>query len=81
MYEGSDDAERAARAERARERGEGIRAQLLAKLKAGGPQTAADLLPQIERRDVSMSEVAFQLVRLAEEGRAVGEPGGAYRLA
>lgn len=81
MYESNDDAERAARAERARERGEGIRAQLLAKLKTGGPQTAADLLPLDEMRDVSLSEVAFQLDRLAEEGRAVGEPGGSYRLA
>lgn len=81
MYEGSDDAERAARAERARERGKGIRAQLLAKLKAGGPQTAADLLPQIGKRDVSLSEVAFQLGRLAEEGRLVGEQDGVYRLA
>lgn len=81
VYESSDDAEQAARAERARERGEGIRAQLLAKLEADGPRTAADLLPQIERRDVPLSEVAFQLGRLAEEGRVVGEPGGAYRLA
>jgi hypothetical protein len=81
MYEGSDDAERAERAERARERGEGIRAQLLAKLEADGPRAAADLLPLTDPRDVSLSEVAFQLGRLVEEGRAVGEPGGVYRAA
>ncbi len=81
MSESSDDAEQAAKADRARERGEGIRARLLANLKAGGPKTAADLLPLIDTPDVSLSEVAFQLDRLADEGRAVGDPGDAYRLA
>ena len=55
------------------------RAELLAKLRTGGPQSAADLYPQTPS-DVSMSEVAFQLARLADEGKASGEVGGVYRL-
>ncbi len=64
---------------RARARGEGIRAELLERLTAGA-QNAADLLPQLSTPDVSLSEVAFQLDRLDDEGRAVGEVGGPYRL-
>jgi hypothetical protein len=66
--------------QRARERGERLRAELRAKLEAGGPQSAADLSPQVPP-DVSLSEVAFQLGRLAEEGDATGTVGGVYRLA
>ena len=66
--------------DRARARGEIIRAELLAKLRTGGPQAAADLQPQLPR-DVSLSEIAFQLDRLADEGQTVGEVGGVYRLA
>lgn len=65
---------------RATARGERIRAELVTHL-GDGPAGAADLLPQIETPDVSISEVAFQLVRLAEEGRAVGEQGESFRLA
>lgn len=65
---------------RARARGECIRAELLTLL-GDGPAAAADLLPQIETPDVSLSEVAFQLGRLGEEGQTVGEQGSVYRLA
>ena len=78
MFE-SEDAERGWKDQRATARGEGIRAELLAKLRTGGPQSAADLYPQTPS-DVSMSEVAFQLARLADEGKASGEVGGVYRL-
>lgn len=61
-------------------RGEGIRSELLGQLREG-PQTAAALLPQVTTAEVSVSEVAFQLDRLAGEGRVVGEVGGPYRLA
>lgn len=64
--------------ERARERGERIRAELTAALRTGGPQSAADLHPQMPAA-VSLSEVAFQLARLADEGETVGEVGGVYR--
>lgn len=64
--------------DRARARGEGIRTDLLAKLRTRGPQTAADLHPQLDG-DVSLSEVAFQLGRLAEERKTDGEIGGIYR--
>lgn len=64
--------------DRARARGEGIRADLLAKLE-GGPQSAADLHPQF-RSDVSLSEIAFQLDRLDEERKASGKVGGRYSL-
>lgn len=67
-------------ARRATARGERLRAELLTRLR-GGPQTAVELLEQIEPADVTLSEVAFQLGRLAEEGRTVGEQGGPYRLA
>lgn len=61
----------------ARERGEVLRAQLLVLLELG-PQTAVDLLAEIKRPDVSLSEVAFQLERLGEEGRVSGSPDGPY---
>lgn len=64
--------------ERATERGERLRARLLELLREGGPQHAAELIPQMDR-DVFLSEVAFQLERLAEEGKATGEQGGVYR--
>lgn len=64
---------------RATARGESIRAELLAKLRTGGPQSAADLHPEF-RPDVSLSEVAFQLDRLADEDTTVGEVGSVYRL-
>jgi hypothetical protein len=64
--------------DRARARGEGIRAELLAKLGTGGPQSAADLHPQMDS-DVSLSGVAFQLERLNEEGKTDGKAGDAYR--
>ena len=63
---------------RARARGERIRAELLPKLRTNGPQSAADLHPQFPA-DVSLSEIAFQLDRLADEGQTVGEVGGVYR--
>ncbi len=66
--------------QRARERGERLRTELREKLEAGGPQSAADLSPQVPR-DVSLSEVAFQLGRLAEEGDVTGTEGGVFRLA
>jgi len=66
--------------ERARERGEGIRAELLERLETGA-QNAADLLPQLSTPGVSLSEVAFQLERLDDEGRASGKVGGPYQLA
>lgn len=64
---------------RAKARGEGIRDELLAALR-GGPATAADLLPQIKTADASLSEVGFQLGRLAEEGRVVGQQDSLYTL-
>ena len=66
--------------QRAKSRGERLRTELLARL-GDGPQDAAALLPRLEIADVSLSEVCFQLDRLAEEGRAVAEPGDLYRLA
>jgi hypothetical protein len=66
--------------ERARERGECIRAELTAMLRTGGAQSAADLRPHFPA-DVSLSEISFQLDRLADEGETVGEVGGAYLLA
>ena len=69
------------REDQARARGESIRAELLTQLKAGGSQEAAGLLPQIETPAVSVSEVAFQLDRLADEGEVVGRQGECYRLA
>jgi hypothetical protein len=65
---------------RATKRGEDIRAALRAKLREDGPKSAADLHSHL-RPDVSLSEVAFQLDRLADEGTAVGKVGSAYRLA
>jgi hypothetical protein len=67
--------------QRARERGERIRGELLARL-ANGAQKPADLLPRLDTQDVSLSEVAFQLDRLAVEGEVVGgKDGQPYRLA
>jgi len=66
--------------DRARARGVDIRAELLTKLRTGGKQSAVALHPQLPH-DVSLSEVAFQLDRLADEGQTVGEFGGVYRLA
>ncbi|HKO38870.1 MAG TPA: hypothetical protein VJU14_10925 [Solirubrobacterales bacterium] len=82
MYEGGDDAERRARkrAEQAQARGEGIRAELLAQLRADGPKAAPDLLPRIRTANVSLSEVTFQLDRLVDEGEVVGRQGEDYRL-
>ncbi len=78
MFE-SEESEKAWKSRQATARGEGIRAELLAKLTTGGPQSAADLYPQTPT-DVSLSEVAFQLARLVEDGKASGEVGGVYRL-
>jgi len=64
---------------RAKARGEGLRAELLAALEAG-PASAVELLPRLKRSDLTLSEVGFQLERLSEEGRASGEVGGSYRL-
>jgi hypothetical protein len=66
------------RAAEARTRGERIRAELIEKL-IDGPQEAAALYPQIDG-DASLEEIVFQLERLSEEGRAVGESEGAYKL-
>lgn len=63
----------------AKARGEALRAELLAMLGAG-PQTAAELLPQVATDNVSLSEVAFQLDRLEDEGRTLGAQGEPYRL-
>lgn len=75
----SEDAERGRKEQLAQARGESVRVELLAKLRTGGPQSAADLYPQVAGH-VSLSEVAFQLERLADEKRAAGEPGGVYSL-
>jgi hypothetical protein len=64
---------------RARERGERVRDELTAALRAGGPQSAADLSPKVPR-DVSLSEVTFQLGRLVQEGVVVDAGGGRYRF-
>lgn len=64
--------------ERATARGERIRAVLLAKLHEDGPATAT-ALARFMPPEISLSEVAFQLDRLAEEGKAVGEQGSEYR--
>jgi hypothetical protein len=66
-------------ARRVTERAEGIRVELLRLLQAG-PATAADLLPKVETGRTDLIEVDFQLSRLADEGKAVGSPGAAYRL-
>jgi hypothetical protein len=68
------------REEKATERGERIRAELTERLTTGGEQTGAALLPQVEAASVSLSEIAFQLQRLAEEGKVVGAIGGVYRI-
>lgn len=50
-----------------------------ARLRETGPQSAANLHPHVPA-DVSLSEVAFQLTRLTDEGKTDGEPGGVYSL-
>lgn len=64
---------------RAQARGQEIRAELVALL-SDGSAGAAELLPLIQTPDVSLSEVAFQLDRLTEEGETVGKQGGSYQL-
>lgn len=63
---------------RAAARGQRIRAVLLAKLREDGPASAATLA-KFMPPEVSLTEVAFQLGRLAEVGTVAGEPGGEYR--
>jgi hypothetical protein len=70
--------ERREQIQRATERGEGLRRKLLSLLEEDGEQSAALLVRQLPP-DVSLSEVAFQLCRLAEEGQVEGEVGGYYR--
>jgi hypothetical protein len=65
---------------RATARGEKIRAALIAALRGRGPASAADLHPLMPT-EISLSEVAFQLDRLREEGLTEGGQGGPYRLA
>ena len=79
MFDGDDGAQGRREAE-ATARGERIRAELMERLRTGGPQSATDLDPQTPS-DVSASEVAFQLERLADEGQITGEVGGVYRIA
>lgn len=73
----SGDETRTRKHEEAAARGQRIRDDLLQRLRTDGPQAAADLHPEMDR-EVSLSEVAFQLNRLAEEGRIAGEVGGVY---
>lgn len=80
MYE-DEESQRDRRAEQATLRGERLRSELVQRLKKDGPRSAVELLPQVDTPNVSLSEVAFQLDRLAGEGRTVGEQGGPYRLA
>lgn len=69
----TDDSRRAREATR---RGEDLRAELLTLLDGDEAQTAEELHPQLEgARGVSVSEVVFQLDRLADERRAVAEEG------
>ena len=62
----------------ARERGETIRAKLREQLQSG-PRTAAELLPDIDVENLSLSEVEFQLGRLEDAGDVIDE-AGVYRL-
>lgn len=80
MYDAEETQAQDQRAQRAQARGEGLRIEIKARLRDGGAQSAADLLPHM-LEDVSLAEVAFQLERLAEEGEATGEVGGSYSLA
>jgi hypothetical protein len=66
--------------QRAQARGEEIRAELKVRLSTGEAQSAAALYPQMPNH-VSLSEVAFQLERLTDEGETTGEVGGVYRIA
>jgi|RhiMetdeSRZDD1v2_1073273.scaffolds.fasta_scaffold1690792_2 hypothetical protein len=77
MQHESDNEAQAQKQQEATARGEQIRAKLLERLRADGPQSAADLHPQLDRA-VSLSEVAFQLDRLTEERKTDGKAGGAY---
>lgn len=70
--------EKADRHRAAVERGERIRATLRKSLKRGGPKTAAELYPDVGDKGVSLSEVVFQLERLADEGLVAGERGKTY---
>src|SRR4029077_4167807 len=64
----SDESEGRSRQEAAAARGKSIRSALTEMLTPDGPQTASALLPRIETPDISLSEVAFQLQRLCQEG-------------
>ncbi|HUC00326.1 MAG TPA: hypothetical protein VMS11_10910 [Solirubrobacterales bacterium] len=66
------------RQEAATTRGEQIRSQLIEMLTVDGPQTAGTLLPRVETPGISLSEIAFQLQRLCEEGKAIGAVGDTY---
>lgn len=74
----NDETKARSRQETATTRGKQIRSQLVEALKADGPQTAVALLPRIQMPDISLSEVAFQLQRLCEEGKASGAVGDTY---
>jgi hypothetical protein len=81
VYGDGDEREQAAKVDRARARGEAIRAELMAHLTAGGPQDPADLLPSIETPNVSLPEVGFQLDRLVDDGTVGRGRGRRYRAA
>ncbi|HET7444087.1 MAG TPA: hypothetical protein VFJ57_05455 [Solirubrobacterales bacterium] len=74
----SDEPRARSRQEAATTRGEQIRSQLIEMLTTDGPQTAGDLLPRVETPGISLSEIAFQLQRLCEEGKATGAVGDTY---
>jgi|GEM_PF-3191162 len=75
----NDEAERARRAQLATARGIGLRTEIVSLLQSGGPQTAADLLPQLRTEDLALSEVSFQLDRLTEEQKAARNAEDIYR--
>lgn len=67
---------------RVKKRAEGIRDELADALAlARGPTTVKDVRPHIKTRGVDASELAFQLDRMAGEGRAVEQGRGRYALA
>jgi len=68
-----DEAEHNRKARLAAARGIGLRTEIVSLLQSGGPQTAADVLPQLTTEHVSLSEVAFQLDRLTEKGRPMAK--------
>lgn len=74
----SDERRRQSRQEAAAARGESIRSQLTESLTRDGPQTASALLRQIKTPGISLSEIAFQLQRLREEGKVAGAVGDDY---